>query len=224
MRTFIATLAFAAACPAWADRPLVSETADVIGAGDCQVEAWAARARASGLATARGETAFASCGVGGQHQFGLLAEQLRVAGERERAYTLFGKTTLVAPEKGKLGFGLAYSLGFDKPAGQGLRRESAMVLGVLTQELGGGTIVHVNLGWTHSRSASQSTTVWSLGVEHGEAFTVAADLFGDDRSRPWASAGVGYNVSDSLSLNATYALQFDKPRVRVAALGLKLKF
>lgn len=223
-RHTLAALAFAAVLPAWADRPLVSETADVIGAGECQLESWAARAKASGSPSAHGETAFVSCGVGGHHQFGLLLDQARADGATARAVTLFGKTTIVAPDKGKPGFGVSYTLGFEKLPGEGLRREAATVLGVATLEIAEGTIVHGNVGWAHSRSARQSTTNWSLGVEHGSDFTVAADVFGDDRERPWISAGVGYSLIDALSVNAAYAVQFVTPRVRVLSVGLKFKF
>jgi hypothetical protein len=146
-RIAIATVGLCASLPALADRPLVSETADVIGAGDCQVEAWAGRTRQSGSASVRDGTVFTSCGVAGVHQFGVALSQERAAGQRNSGATLFGKTTVRMPDKGQTGFGVAYTLGFDKPSGQGLRRESAAVLGVLTQPLPGDVLLHANLGW-----------------------------------------------------------------------------
>ena len=59
----LAALALAAALPAWADRPLVSETADVIGAGQCQVETGLAHALWVGVFRAReGKTGCSSVG------------------------------------------------------------------------------------------------------------------------------------------------------------------
>ncbi len=223
-RLAAAALALCAALPARADRPLASETADVIDTGDCQVEAWAARLRASGLPSTQGEVVFTSCGVGGRHQVGFVLDQARDNGTTDRGVSLWGKTTWVAPEVGKVGFGTSYVLRLDKAPDRGLRAETTGLLGAATLDLGHETIVHANLGWQYNRTPRQSTTVWSLGIEHGQAFTVAADVFGDDRSKPWASAGFGFNVNDSLSLNAVYALQFDHPRVRVVSVGLKFQF
>ena len=54
--------------------------------------------------------------------------------------------------------------------------------------------------------------------------TVAAALFGDDRSRPWASAGVGTKLGRGLSINASVAVQFENPRVTQWTLGAKIEF
>ena len=36
----------------------------------------------------------------------------------------------------------------------------------------------------------------------------AADVFGDDRSRPWVSAGLIWPLADKLTANLAYAQQF----------------
>lgn len=56
---------------AHADAPLVSETADVIGASDCQVEAALARARVRGQPAAGAGDVLGSCGIGGHSQAAL---------------------------------------------------------------------------------------------------------------------------------------------------------
>lgn len=220
----ILSIALLAATPAWADRPLLSETADVIGAGDCQFEAWTARTRQSGTPSETATTGFFSCGVAGVHQFGLAGWTARAGGESARGFTLTGKTTLRMPEKGQAGFGVAYALGFDKQPGDSLRAESATVNGVVTQPFDGGLLLHANLGWAYSKSAKASTTFWSVGVEKGEQFTWAADVFGDDRGKPGVSAGVGWAFGEQFSANAAYAMQFEKPRVKQLSVGIKIKF
>lgn len=224
IRTLAACLLASCTLPAWADRPLVSETADVIAAGTCQVEAAAARTRQSGTPTEKSLVALFSCGVAGLHQFGLGAQQSRADGERARALTLTGKTTLRFPDKGQPGFGLAYTLGFEKASGQGLRRESATLMGVATQQVLDGVLLHANLGWAHSRSASQNTTTWALGVERGDDVVLAADVFGDDRSRPWVSTGAGWALLDKFSFNATYAMNFERKRIKQVSVGMKVVF
>lgn len=210
---------------AHADRPLVSETADVIDEEACQLEVAAARTRQKDSASERGLAALASCGVAGIHQFGIGLSRDRVADESATGLVLTGKTTLRFPGEGKPGFGVAYGLGFDKSAGSRLRHESATVLAALTQPFGDGLIAHANLGWDHSRSARMSTTTWALGIETTGDFRVAADIFGDDRSRrPWASAGFGWAPVDGFSLNLVYAQQFERPRIRQLSVGLKIEF
>lgn len=224
VRTLLACALTLTTLPAWADRPLVSETADVIPASSCQVEAALGRTTQSGSPTEKAGAALFSCGVAGVHQFGFAAQESRADGARARALTLTGKTTLRMPDKGQPGFGIAYTLGFEKADGQGLRRESATVLGVVTQEVLDGVLLHANLGWAHSRSAGQSTTTWSLGVEKGDGIVLAADVFGDDRSRPWVSAGAGWALLDKLSFNAAYAMNFERKRVKQLSVGMKIVF
>lgn len=219
-----ALCALLVAAPAWADRPLLSETADVIGAGDCQFEAWTARTRQPGSASETATTGFVSCGVAGIHQFGLAGWTARSDGQSARGFTLTGKTTLRMPEKGQTGFGVAYTLGFDKQPGASLRAESATINGVITQPLDGGLLLHGNLGWAYSKSAKASTTFWSVGIESGDAFSWAADVFGDDRGKPGVSAGVGWAFSESVSANVAYAMQFESPRVKQLSVGIKIRF
>ena len=95
---------------------------------------------------------------------------------------------------------------------------------VLTREVAASLLLHVNLGHAWSRSARQGTTLWSVGVETATDTTVAADLFGDDRSRPWVSAGVGTKLGRGLSVNASVAVQFENPRVTQWTLGAKIEF
>lgn len=220
-------LLFACLLPlaAHADRPLVSETADVIDEGACQLEMAGARTKQKDSPSERGLAALASCGVAGIHQFGIGISRDRVADESATGLVLTGKTTLHFPGEGRPGFGVAYSLGFDKSAGNSLRHESATVLAAVTQQFGEGLIAHANLGWDYSKSARMSTTTWALGIETTGDFWVAADIFGDDRSRrPWASAGFGWAPVDGFSLNFAYAQQFERPRIRQLSVGLKIEF
>jgi hypothetical protein len=212
------------AAPAHADRPLVSETADAIEAGSCQVEAALARARAAGGPSLRSLGAIFSCGLKGGHQWALAYGRDSGGGEKSQSLGLGGKSNLLPVEAGRTGLGVAYSLAALKTPGSGYRFEDSTVLGVLTRELGAGLLGHANLGWTRSRSARQSSTLWSLGVETTGDVFYAADVFGDDRNRPSLSAGAGYSFAPGFSGNVAYALQFDKPRSKQLSLGLKVVF
>ncbi len=223
LRTLILTLA-AASSPAWADRPLVSETADVIPTGTCQVETAAARATSSGSPSATGLNALFSCGVAGIHQVAVGYGRVRSDGETAQALSLGGKTTLIAPSNGATGFGVAYGLGLAKVAGSSFEHETTSVIGVITREFADGVLGHANLGWSRSESARLNSAVWSVGVEVGSDRVFAVDVFGDDRARPWLSAGMGWTVVDKVSVNLAYAMQFENPKVKNLSVGFKIVF
>lgn len=227
MQTSHLCLALAAvmgAGAAHADRPLVSETADVIAPGACQIESALARTRAGSLDTARTWDSSFSCGLALQTQVALGYGREQAGGSTDQALRLAGKTTVVAPEDGRTGYGLAYGLAAVKGPGSGYKVEDFTVLALATRELASGLLGHANLGLSHSRSLRRSTALWSLGVETTADLTVAADLFGDDRDRPSVSAGVGYSFGGGFSANAAVALQFSKPQARVLSVGAKLVF
>jgi len=219
-------LALCASAPrlAWADRPLVSETADVIERGACQVEAAAATSRASGSPNARELGAVFTCGMAFDTQPALAYGRSRAGDVREEVLLLGAKTTLRAPDGARPGFGVAYSVGATKEPALSWRREELNVVGLISMEIAKGLLGHANLGWSRSRSARQSTTTWSLGVETVGDFTVAADAFGDDRGRPSVSAGVGYAFGKGLSANLALATLFETTRVHQWSIGAKLVF
>jgi len=214
----------AALPPALADRPLVSETADVIERGACQVEAAGGTSRASGSPKVRDIGAVVTCGVAYDTQPALTYGHSRGGGTKEEQLLLSAKTTLRAPERESTGFGVAYGVGALKVPGTSWERETLQVVGLATKELANGLLGHANLGWSRSRAARQNTTTWSLGIETVGTFTVAADAFGDDRGRPSASAGMGYTLGKGLSVNGAIATQFETPRVHQLSLGAKLVF
>lgn len=208
---------------AHADRPLVSETADVIGAGQCQVETGLVQARARGTPSALAADVFGSCGVAGHHQFGVALGWTRQDGDSTPALGLLGKTTLKMPEDGAVGYGIAYGLDSDKAPGRGWRVAGLHLFGVGTVELRKGLLGHLNLGWERNQADRRNGTLWSVGVESDSGLRWAADVFGDDRSRPWVSAGLLFPLADKFSANLAYAQQFERPRVRQWTLGFKLE-
>lgn len=212
-----------AAASARADRPLVSETADVIGAGDCQIETGLAHASARGTPSSHGFDVFGSCGIAGHTQLGIALGASRQAGATDLGLTLVGKHSLKMPEEGAIGYGLAYALGMEKASGDNWRHGSTRLLGVATRELRQGLLGHVNLGWERSQTDRLNSTLWSLGVETDSGLRWAADLFGDDRSRPWVSAGLLFPLADRISASLSYAQQFERTRVRLWTLGFKIE-
>jgi len=213
----------AASTASVADRPLATETADVISRGTCQVEAVGGQSRASGAPRLREWDVTATCGVEFDTQPALQYGQARGGGDKEESLRLGAKTTLWSSGDSRI-LGVAYSIGALKVPGRSWQREDAAITALVTAKLAHPLIGHANVGWARSRSARQDATTWSLGVETEGELVLAADAFGDDRSRPWLSAGLGASLGKGLSVNAVMAVQFDSPRVRQVSLGAKLEF
>ena len=224
MNRLLAALLALLSWPALAGRPLLSETADVPDAGTCELEAVLAQTRSSGLPSLRSSDLAFACGVGAQTQAGVGLTRTSGDGSSYSAARLSGKTTLLAPDSGRTGWGIAYGIGAEKAPDLAWRLESLGLLAAATRELASGVLVHANLGWIRSRAAQQSTTFWSLGVETMSALTLAVDLFGDDRNKPGVSTGVGYSIGSGISASIGYALVLESPRVRQLTLGAKLSF
>lgn len=218
----ILLLAFCAG-PAWADRPLVSETADVIGAGQCQIETGLAQQTSSGTPSGVAADVLGSCGVAGVHQFGISLGRVRQAGLTDLSLGLAGKSTLKMPADGAIGYALAYGVTSEKTTGQGCRHGSTRLFAVATKELAASLLGHVNLGWMRTGQDRRNSTTWSLGMESDSSLRWAADADGDDRSRPWVSAGLLFALADKINVNLAVAQQFERPRVRQLTLGFKIE-
>lgn len=204
--------------------PRVTETADALPARDCELEAAATRDRASGAPTVRGTEVVLGCGVGASTQINAGWTRESSEGANASGYGLVGKTTFVMPEAGRTGWGLAYGIAAARDGSGSLRWQEAVVSLVATHELAGSWLLHANLGVGHERESRRNSTLWSLGVESTDTLALAADVFGNDRSRPWVSGGVGYSFGGGLSASVRLAQQFEQPRLRSVTLGLKLVF
>ena len=119
-RAVITALALCSAL-ACAGRPLVSETADVIGAGGCELETSVARQVEPNHPKASMADAQFACGLGGHSQLGLLFGGTRSADGTDSLLAFVGKTNLVEPAEGRTGFGLAYSIWTGQDAGESWR-------------------------------------------------------------------------------------------------------
>lgn len=204
--------------------PRVTETADALPARDCELESGAARDQARGAPSTRASEGVFGCGVGMNTQVNAAWLRERVEGASANGYGLMGKTTLVMPEAGRTGWGLAYGMAAARDGADRLRWQQAALGLLATHELGGNWLLHANLGVSRAREARQHTTVWSLGAESTDALALAADVHGDDRSRPWVSAGLGYSLGGGFSASARLARQIEQARARRLVLGAKLVF
>ena len=210
---------------ALAGLPLVTETADALPRGDCELEAQTSQASSSGQPTLREWVGLGACGVGLDTQLALgLARASQAGSGQAQTLNLSGKTNFKLPENGQTGWGLAYALDGHRNAGESWQVHGHAVTLLATHVLAPGWLGHANLGWNHSRGDRLNSTAWSLGMERTGTVSWAVDLFGDDRNRPGASTGLGYDFGAGFSGNVSYALVFEKPRIRMFTLGAKFAF
>ncbi len=223
---WLATLTALVALPAQAGRPLATEDADLLDAGACEWESFAAHTRASGEASVRAWATQVGCGVGWRSQAALAYSRARSDGASTSGWLLGGKTGLLPREDGQTGLTLAWGLAATREPGQSMKHELTYLNLVATRGFADGLTGHANLGWLRSESARASTTTWNLALEQavGGGVDLLGEVYGDDRARPWLGLGLRWAASERLSLNASWATQDERPRQRLATLGFKLAF
>lgn len=82
------------------------------------------------------------------------------------------------------------------------------------------------LGWARSEETRQSATTWNLAAELSvdSALDLGAEVYGDDRNKPAVGVGARWHLNEQLSLNASYAVQSETPRIKLWTIGFKLAF
>lgn len=211
---------------ALAGRPLQTEDAAVLDAGECELETVLSRASARDLPTLRAGSAQVGCGFGYRSQAALLAGATRGAGERIEGIALVGKSALRPLTDEQTGVTLAWSLGAQRVAGGSLRHESTELKAVVTHPAGP-WLLHANLSVARSRAELRNSTVWSVAAERTGLGPIdaMAEVFGDDRSDPWLNAGLRQTVIDKqLFVDGSYGVQMNSGRARLLTVGLKYAF
>lgn len=219
---------------AHAGRPLQTDDAGVLDRGACEVEAAAERVRLEGE-RARGTSLALGCGAGSGVQLGLGVSRVSAGGARETGAEFGGKWALWRGSGAEdapalaLGWGVA---GARDAAGTWRHVATDLVL-LASVPLQSGWTLHANLG--HARDETQPgqrSTTWGLALEHagwalpgGVGVAPMAEVFGDDRERPWWNVGLRLTLlPDRLWADVAVARQQQSGGARAVGLGLKLAF
>lgn len=229
IRPALGALALACLCPpALAGRPIVTEDAGVLDRGACEVETFGLRATERATPSTTGLSVQFGCGVGYRSQVALAATSARSDGQTERGLALVGKTALNEPTDTGPAWTLAWGLDAVKPSGDSLDHETTFLNGVVSLPITKSLKLHANLGWSHSQSASQSTTGWAVALERSlpAGIDLLGEVFADDRERsPWVQIGVRWAaVPDKLFLDASWGMQTSSSRPKALTIGLKAAF
>jgi hypothetical protein len=222
LATGIAALALLTA-PAWAGRPLITEDAGVLEAGQCEIESYLARLHQPGLTL---QWAQLGCGAGLHTQLTAGAGRELSSSGHMTVVAASGKTALRQLTGEQAGIAIAYAtLGGNHI--DHLRHEASEVKAVLTipQDQ---WLLHANAGWVRNYAYHADKTIWALALERQHAFAAVdlmGEIFGDDRGTPFAQlAGRWTIIPARLVVDASWGAQINDIKTRQATIGLKLAF
>lgn len=212
---------------AHAGRPLATEDAGVLERGECELESFIGRQRATGQPSTRSSSLQLGCGVSGGSQLALAVARERSDDEGVTSLTLLGKTLLHEVDEGP-SFTLAWSASADRIALIGWRHAETSLTGVMTLALAKDLNFHANLGWSRNQQTRQDTTRWGLALEQSteHGFDLMGELFDDDRSHhPWVQAGLRWTaIPGKLFFDTSYGFQTGRDGARAFTVGLRYAF
>lgn len=174
-----------------------------------------------------GWTTQVGCGVGYSPQLALAYSRARSAGLSAQGLALVGKTGLIERKDDAMGLTLAWALGREKaPDSSSFKHELFHLNLVATKEIAKSLTAHANLGWVHSKTARASSTTWNLAAEYSltSDVDVMGEIYDDDRTMPWLSTGVRWQMMERASVDESYSVQRVTPRIKLWTVGFKPAF
>ena len=216
------------ATAAHAARPLVTEDAGVLDAGQCEVETYLERSRVSGEPDYYGGVVQPGCGVGFRTQLSAIAA--RSGGEpSSRGVGVVGKTAIVPLSESSAGFTIGYSFEWAKTKGESLRSDGGAVFAVVTVPLAQQWLAHANAGWQRIQEPRENRFLWALAIERESVADTKLDLmaetYRDGPRSPWVAVGARYNVlEERFSINASIAARGRSDTETLFTLGVRIGF
>lgn len=225
----LATFVLVAACSgAQAERSRLADGADVVEAGDCEIETAFERKSARGSARERESSIQFGCGIGWETELvAAFARRHSDGATREEAVGFEAKTSLRERGDGRIGLTLVLGAGGERPAGGPWRRNEHSLALEATYGPAPGWLVEARLGSARDRLARNDKSLWLLGVEHTltETLEARAEIGGDDRSRPWLGLALRWQFwPETASLKVTYSTRSGPQRERVFGAALSFEF
>jgi len=223
---FVSGLAVATAT--YAARPLVTEDAGVLDAGECEIETYLERSRVSGEPDYYGGTVQPGCGLGLRTQLSTIAARSGGTPSTRRV-GFVGKTAIVPLSESSPGFTIGYSFEWSKASGESFRSDSGLVIAVLTVPLAQQWLAHANAGWQRIQQPRKNTMFWALAIEResvaGTKLDLMAETYSDSGRSPWLAVGARYTViEERLSINASFATRGRTDTETLFTLGARIGF
>ncbi|MEO6407917.1 MAG: hypothetical protein ABIO45_04100 [Burkholderiaceae bacterium] len=209
--------------------PLSTDDVGVLEPTACESETYAQHLHVAGIVSVRALSTQFGCGIGARSQIGFGYARAASGGAHDDAIGLSGKTGLFSADAASAApfdLALAWRLTALRVAGTGFRHEGTAVVLVASRPLGAGFTAHANLGWSRSEASRASSTTWNVAAEAvvASGFELMAEVYGDDRDRPWRGVAARWAPAPHLSFGLSWARQSAHPRSRFASVGVKLGF
>jgi hypothetical protein len=232
-------LGLIAATPASADRSRLADEADVVEAGDCEIELAAERRRARSEPRERESAAQASCGLGARTEAALALGRAGSAEGREYRRTAAGRTALVERRGRQVGWALEYGVEQVRLRDSGAWRTSQTFVAIQAARrfggpggpgglFGGDWLVQARLGSSRDRLEHRSERLWALEVERtliGQGLELRAGISREGRARALAELGLRVQLwSEDIALTLSVGNGGGPPRRQVAGAALSIEF
>jgi len=161
--------------PADAARPLVTDDAGVLEAGECELETFIERSRVRGEPAYFGGSVQPGCGVGLRTQLSLIGA--RFDGDPATTQAGFaGKTALIALTESRAGLTIGYSFEWSRPNGQSCRSDTGLLIAIATFPFEQNWFAHINAGWRRTQQPREKIFFWGVAIERESVGSTRLDL------------------------------------------------
>ena len=210
---------------AHAGRPLQTDDAGILDRAACELEGAALRRTAPNERDGEDSLAL-TCGIGWGHQIGFALASERALDRRHAGAVVGGKGMLWSSSDSAANMSLGWQVaearvtsGAWHHVGTGLNLIASVPLSV-------SDTLHANIGYARDETAHADSSTWGLGIEHalsGVRWAPMAEVFGDDRGRPWVNAGVRWeSLAAKLFISGSWGRQLDPAATKLATVSFRL--
>lgn len=224
----LAALICATVCgAARADRSRLGDEADVVEAGDCELEFALERKKMARQAVLERKRALQlGCGIGWQTELAATLEHKRDDEGRAHGFALEAKTAL-HERRGDVGWSLVYGVERERDGTAGWRTHTLFLSTEVTFEPTPTWLLEARIGTARDRSARRDSTPWALGIEHAltNRLELRAALEGTDRRRPEWRLGMRLGLwPEDVALSLEYGAGTGAARERSAGVAVSVEF
>ena len=212
-----------------AARPLVTDDAGVLDAGDCEIETVVDRVQVRGEPAYLGGLVQSGCGIGQRTQLSLFGA--RLDGEPPTTHAGFaGKTALIAMTESSAGLAIGYSFEWARQNGQSFRSDSGLLVAIATFPFEKNWFAHINAGWLRTQQPRGNALFWGAAIEReavaDSRLDLMAETYGDGEGSPWLALGARFHAIDQkLSINGSIAIKSGGgERETQVTIGARLTF
>ena len=207
-----------------AGRPLQTDDAGVLDLKACELEGASLRHEVF-KERDREDSIALSCGIGWGHQLGLALASDGSAGRRHAGAVVGGKARLWSGSDSDPAWSLGWQIAEARATGGAWHHVGTGLNLIVSAPLSALDTLHANLGYARDERTRADSSSWGLGLEHtfsGARWAPMAEIFGDDRQRPWVNAGLRWeSLAARLFISASLGRQLDPAAAKLATVSFR---